>query len=120
MVEVAVDKPVEEMPDVEPSLPPHGVRVTINVDGAAVGQQIIELRPIGEFIDSRQIDKQQPPRVGGRGMVTTVGQLCCAVGGHNFPTDSRMSTDGYDFGNRAGVRTVDALSEGLLQRTVGG
>ena len=52
-------------------------------------------------------------------MVGTVGQLCRAMGRHNFSADSRVSADGHDFGNRARVRTVDALSEGLLQRVVG-
>ena len=58
VVEVAVDQPVEEMADVESALPSGGVRVTNDIDCAAVGQQIIELRPIGEFVDARQIDKQ--------------------------------------------------------------
>src|SRR5262249_46095602 len=66
--EVAVDQSVEEMADVEPPLPPGSVRVTNDVDGAAVGQQIVELRPLGELVDPRQIDKQQPPGVGERGI----------------------------------------------------
>src|SRR6516165_5866501 len=56
------------MADVEPPLSSGGVRVANGIDGAAVGQQIVELRPIGEFVDPRQIDKQQPPRVGERGI----------------------------------------------------
>ncbi len=52
-------------------------------------------------------------------MVATVGQLCRAMGRHNFSADSRVSAGGNDFGNRARVRAVDALSEGLLQRVVG-
>ena len=37
MIEIAVDQPVKEMADVEPALPPGGVRVTNDIDGAAVG-----------------------------------------------------------------------------------
>src|SRR6516164_2672540 len=68
VVEVAVDQPVEEMADVERPLPPGSVRVTNDVDRAAVGQQIVKLRLIGEFVDPHQIDKQQPPRIGERGI----------------------------------------------------
>src|SRR6516164_10656838 len=56
------------MADVEPPPSSGSVRVTNDIDGAAVGQQIVELRPIGEFVDPRQIDKQQSPRVGERGI----------------------------------------------------
>src|SRR4051794_25723677 len=52
---------------------------------------------------------------GGRGMVRTVGQLCRAMDRHNFSADSRMCAGRHDFGNRAGVRAVDELSEGSLQ-----
>src|SRR5262249_11255427 len=37
VVEVTVDQPVEKMANVEPSLPPGGIRVTNDIDGAAVG-----------------------------------------------------------------------------------
>ena len=52
-------------------------------------------------------------------MVATVGQLCHAMGRHNFSADSRLSAGGNYSGDRARVRAVDALSEGLLQRIVG-
>ena len=52
-------------------------------------------------------------------MVATVGQFCRAMGRHNFSADSRVFAGGHDFGDRARVRAVDALSEGLLQRTMG-
>jgi hypothetical protein len=52
-------------------------------------------------------------------MVATVGQLCCAMGRHNFPEDSRVSTGGNNFRNCARIRAVDTLFEGLLQRVVG-
>jgi SAM-dependent methyltransferase len=48
---------------------------------------------------------------GRRGMVATVGQLCRAMGRHNFSADSRVSAGGDNFGNRARIRAVDALSE---------
>ena len=37
-------------------------------------------------------------------MVATVGQLCRAMGRHNFSADSRVSAGEYDSGNRAWVR----------------
>ena len=52
-------------------------------------------------------------------MVATVGQLYRTMDWHNFSADSRLSARKDDFGNRARVRAVDALSEGLLQRVVG-
>src|SRR6185437_8552577 len=55
VVEVAVDQPIEEMAEVPPPLAPGGVRVANDVDGAAVGQQLIELRPVGELVDPREI-----------------------------------------------------------------
>src|SRR5262249_4677116 len=66
--EVSVGQAGGEMADGEPDLAGGRVRVTNDVYRAAVGQQIIKLRPIGEFVDPRQIDKQQPPRVGERGI----------------------------------------------------
>src|SRR6185437_4396175 len=65
-IEIAVNQAVEEMADVESPLPPGGVRVADDIDGAAVGQQIVELRPGGELVDPRKIDKEQPARVPGR------------------------------------------------------
>ena len=58
VVEVAVDQAVEEMADVEPALPAGGVGVAHDVDRAAVAQQVIELRPIGEFVDPLEVDQQ--------------------------------------------------------------
>ena len=66
VLEVAVDQPVEEMANVEPAPPAGRIRIAHDVDRAAVGQQMIELRLIGELVDARQIDQQQPARVGGR------------------------------------------------------
>src|SRR5262249_25651611 len=66
VVEVAVDQPVDKMADIEPPVPPGSVRVANDIDRAAVGQQIVELRPIGKFVDPRQIDKQPTTRVGKR------------------------------------------------------
>src|SRR5258705_3792056 len=60
IIEVAIDQAVEQMPDVEAAGPAGGIRVTHDVDGAAIGQQVIVLRPIGEFVDPRQINQQQP------------------------------------------------------------
>ena len=68
VIEVAVDQPVEEMADVEPAFPAGGVGVANDVDRAAVAQQVIELRPIGELVDPREVDQQQPTRIVGGGV----------------------------------------------------
>src|SRR3954470_19455647 len=44
IVQIAVDQTVEEMPDIEPTLPTRGVRVANDVDRATVAQQMIPLR----------------------------------------------------------------------------
>ena len=67
-IEVAVDQAVEEMTDVEPADPAGGVRVADDIDRAAVGQQMIEFGVIGEFVDPREVDQQQPARILGRGV----------------------------------------------------
>ena len=54
MVEIAVDETVEQMADVEPSSSAGRVCVTYDVDRAAVAQQMIEFRLIGELIDPRR------------------------------------------------------------------
>src|ERR1700730_6524983 len=46
IIEVAVDQAVEQVADVETADSAGGVRITHDVDGAAVGQQMIELRTI--------------------------------------------------------------------------
>src|ERR1700726_2331747 len=64
-VEITIDQTVEQMADVKAADPAGGVRITHDVDGAAVSQQMIKLRPIGEFIDPRQVNKEQPSRIVG-------------------------------------------------------
>src|SRR5918998_244897 len=68
VVKVAVDQAIEEMADVEPALPTGGIRVTYDVDRAAIAQQVIEFRAICEFVDPGQIDEEQPTHVFGRGV----------------------------------------------------
>src|SRR6476660_4852098 len=63
MIKVAVDQPVEQMANVELAGSTGGICITYDVDRAAVGQQMIELRPIGEFVDALQVDKQQFPHI---------------------------------------------------------
>ena len=63
-----------------PADPAGGVRVTHDVDRAAVGQQVIELRLIGEFVDPRQVDQKQPARIVGRG-IEAIEVHRLAVGG---------------------------------------
>ena len=66
VVEVAVDQAVEEMADVEPALPAGGVGIADDVDRAAVAQQMIPLRAVGELVDPLEVDQQQPARILGR------------------------------------------------------
>ena len=42
----------------QPALATGGIRITYDVDRAAIAQQVIELRAICEFIDPSQIDEQ--------------------------------------------------------------
>ena len=65
-VEVRIDQAVEVMADVDPAAPTGGVRIAYNVNRAAVGQQVVELGLVGEFVDSLQIDQEQSARVVGR------------------------------------------------------
>jgi hypothetical protein len=50
-VELGIDQAVEVMADIEPAAPTGGVRVTHNVDRAAVGQQVVEFGMVGQFVD---------------------------------------------------------------------
>src|SRR5262249_51718714 len=68
VIEVTIDQTVEEMPDVEPADPAGSVCVAHDVDRAAVSQQMIPLRPFGEFVDAVQIHQQKPPRINVRGI----------------------------------------------------
>src|SRR5580692_4034264 len=68
VIEVAIDQTVEQMAQLEPAAPAGGVRVTHDVYGAAVGQQMIEFGVIGEFVDPRQINQEQPTRIVSRGI----------------------------------------------------
>ena len=67
-VHVAVDKAVEKMPDVEPARRTNLVRVADDVDGAAVAEEIVPLRVIGEFVDSLQVNPKEGPRIFRRGV----------------------------------------------------
>ena len=62
IVKVAIYKTVEKMPDVKVAHPSCSVRIANDVDGAAVAQQVIELRPISQLADPRQVEQQQPTR----------------------------------------------------------
>src|SRR5215468_2690891 len=83
MIQVAVDQAVEEMADVEPALSAGGVRVAYDVNRAAVGQQVVELGTIGQFVDPRQIDQQKAARIiGGRVEAIEIHRLAAMVGSH--------------------------------------
>jgi hypothetical protein len=68
VIEVAIDQTVEQMAQLERAAPAGGVRVTHDVYGAAVGQQMLEFGVIGEFVDPRQVDQEQPARITSRGI----------------------------------------------------
>ena len=57
MVKIAIDQAVEQVADIEPPLPACGVGVADNIDGAAIGQQVIEFRRVGKLVNPVQIDK---------------------------------------------------------------
>src|SRR5262245_31580706 len=63
VIEVAVDQTIEEMTKFESAFATRGVGVADNVDGAAVTQQMIKLRSIGELVDPIQVDQQQSAHV---------------------------------------------------------
>ena len=76
------------MADVEPADPASSVRVTHDVDRAAIGQQVIEFRLIGKFVDPFQVDQQQSARIVGRGVeAIKIDRLLSVVG--SDPTRSR-------------------------------
>src|SRR5215475_5167439 len=82
-VEVAVYQTVEDMTNVKPPDPSSSIRVADDVDRAAVAQQVIELRPIGELIDPGEVDQQQPACIVGRCVETIeVHRLAAVVGAH--------------------------------------
>ena len=51
MVEIAVDKAVEQVTNVESASGTGGVQVTYDVDRTAVAHQVVKLWPISEFVD---------------------------------------------------------------------
>ena len=51
MVEIAVDKAVEQVTNVESASGTGGVQVTYDVDRTAVAQQVVKLWPISELVD---------------------------------------------------------------------
>src|SRR5690606_33903519 len=57
-VEIGVDETVEYVADRDTSDPAGGVRVTYDVDRTAVGQQVIELGPLGQLVDPLKIDEE--------------------------------------------------------------
>ena len=60
MIEITVDQPIEQMTNVELAGSAGGIRITYDVDRAAVGQEMVELWPIGKFVDPFEINQQQP------------------------------------------------------------
>src|SRR5215831_9018406 len=72
------------MPAVEPADPAGSVCVPHDVDRAAVSQQMIPLRPFGEFVDAAQIHQQKPPRINVRGIeAIEVYGFVAIVGAHS-------------------------------------
>ncbi len=52
IVEIPVDPAVEVMPEIEVAAAADQVRIAHDVDRAAVAQQVIELRAVGELVDA--------------------------------------------------------------------
>src|SRR5262245_41478394 len=63
VVEVPVDETVEEVANVEAADAAGRVGVAHDVDGAAVAQEVIELRTVGQLVDPLQVHQEQPPRI---------------------------------------------------------
>src|ERR1700722_4090452 len=83
MVEVAVNQTIQQMANIKPAFPTGGICIADDVDGAAVGQQMIKLRLIREFVNPREVDEQQSPRVLSRSVETVeVHGLVAVVGAH--------------------------------------
>ena len=93
VVEVVIYQPIEEMTDVKPANPSGSVHVAYDVDRAAVAQRVIELRPIGELIDPRQVDQQQPAFIiDGCVEAIEVHRLVSLVGAHAQRSRSSPTT----------------------------
>src|SRR4029450_12952519 len=56
-VDVTVDEPVQHVAKVEAANPTRGIGVADDVDGAAVAQQMVELRAVGELVDALDVDE---------------------------------------------------------------
>src|SRR5262249_39766560 len=54
------------MTEVKPTFATGSICVSNDVDRAAIGPQVIPLWSIGELVDPRQVNQQQPARVVGR------------------------------------------------------
>src|SRR5215510_8370244 len=60
-----------------------GIRVTYDVDRAAIGQQMIEFGPIGQFIDALEIDQQQSMHILDRRVeVVKINRFVAVIGTH--------------------------------------
>src|ERR1700735_1904674 len=69
------------MTEVKPTFPSGGICVANDVDRAAIGQQVIPLRSIGELVDPRQINQQQSARVvGGSAQESEIECITAMVG----------------------------------------
>jgi hypothetical protein len=90
-VEVVIDETVEDITEVEAAHLACDPRIAHDVDGAAVRQEVIELRPIGKLIDSIQVDPEKPARpVGRRPDVVEIDVFAPEIGSHPH-TRSRSS-----------------------------
>src|SRR5262245_48495598 len=71
------------MTEFESALAAGSVGVADDVDGAAVAQKMIKLRPIGELVDPIQVDQQKPAQILGRGIeAIEVHRLLAIIGAH--------------------------------------
>src|SRR6185312_6796819 len=83
MIKITVDQPVEQMANVELAGATGGICVMYDVDRAAIGQQMIEFRPIGKFVDPLKINQQQSPHALDRGVkAIEINCLLAIFGAH--------------------------------------
>ena len=116
MVEVTINETIQEMADVESTLPARGVRVAHDVDRAAVGQQVIKFRPIGELVDPRGTIAIMSS---GQGSITNNER-----GGFEIYRASKSALNqlmrSYDARHRDSSRTLLLMAPGWVKTELGG
>jgi hypothetical protein len=65
-IEVAIDEAVENIAEIKGLHFAGDPCIAHDVDGATVGQEIVEFRPGGELVDSMQVEPEEPAGLFGR------------------------------------------------------